>query len=439
MTKLLPLVLLFSAFIAACGGSARMEPRPKVAASFPNAPASLPPLPVKWPASTLQLGLSNDVGAAAELKSAAPFGFRYHYLAGGVNTGAGWESWKPADWLKKYLAESKQAGLTPVLTYYNLRQSKPGASMDEAKGDYENLQNKSTMQAYWQDLTKVFRQAGAAGTTVVLHVEPDLWGYMQQRAGHNDATTVNARVGTAEVKDLEGLPDNMQGFAQAVARLRDKYAPNVLLGYHLSVWGTGQPINHQDDMPDAEVEQLARKAADYYKTLGVNFDLVFAEFSDRDAGYKQTVDKDKGRSWWNEADFAHNVRFLSSFVQATGKRIVMWQIPLGNTKMRALNNTKGHYQDNRVEWLLDDPTGEHLRAYRDAGVIALLFGGGSVDTTCACDARGDGVTNPKAINGNEQQSFTADDDGGYFKKQAAAYYSRGPLGLTLAAASGKAR
>ena len=32
----------------------------------------------------------------------------------------------------------------------------------------------------------------------------------------------------------------------------------------------------------------------------------------------------------------------------------MWQIPLGNTKMRAQNNTWGHYQDNRPEWLLDD-------------------------------------------------------------------------------------
>jgi hypothetical protein len=383
--------------------------------------------------------MSNDVGGASELKSAAPFAFRYHYLAGGVNTGAGWDTWKPADWLSKYLTESKTAGVTPVLTYYNLRQSKPGASMDEAKGDYANLQNQQTMQAYWQDLTKVFKQAGSFGGAMVLHVEPDLWGYMEQRADHNDPTTVNARVGTADVKDLEGLPDNMQGFAQALLRLRDKYAPNVLLAYHLSVWGTGHPINHQDDMPDARVEQLAREASQYYQAFGVNFDLVFAEFSDRDAGFKQNVDGDKGRSWWNDVDFAHNVRFLSTFVQTTGKRIVLWQIPLGNTKMRAVNNTKGHYQDNRVEWLLDDASGEHLKAYRDAGVIALLFGSGTAETTCACDARGDGITNPKPINSNDRESYTADDDGGYFKKQAAAYYSKGALPLSVEAGSGKAR
>ena len=44
----------------------------------------------------------------------------------------------------------------------------------------------------------------------------------------------------------------------------------------------------------------------------------------------------------------------------------MWQIPLGNTKMRAMNNTWGHYQDNRVEWLLDEPARTHLRTYLNA-------------------------------------------------------------------------
>ena len=43
-------------------------------------------------------------------------------------------------------------------------------------------------------------------------------------------------------------------------------------------------------------------------------------------------------------------------------------------------------------------------------------------TTCACDAAKDGVTNPAPINGNTRASLSADDDGGYFKRQARAYY-----------------
>ncbi len=84
--------------------------------------------------------------------------------------------------------------------------------------------------------------------------------------------------------------------------------------------------------------------------------------------------------------------------------MVLWQIPLGNTKMRAMNNTWGHYQDNHVEWWFDDATGTHLATTVAAGVVAMLFGGGADGTTAAADAMGDGVTNPAAINGNNLTS-----------------------------------
>ena len=102
------------------------------------------------------------------------------------------------------------------------------------------------------------------------------------------------------------------------------------------------------------MDALAARAAAFYKSLGANFDIAFGEFSDRDSGFYQFVYGDSGRSWWDAEDFRRSVRFLSKFSTTAGKRIVMWQIPLGNTKMRAQNNTTGHYQDNRPEWLLDD-------------------------------------------------------------------------------------
>jgi hypothetical protein len=64
-----------------------------------------------------------------------------------------------------------------------------------------------------------------------------------------------------------------------------------------------------------------------------------------------------------------------------------------------------------------------------AGVIALLFGGGADGTTCACDARHDGVTNPAPKHGNRRRSLSADDDGGYFRSRARAYYRGGALRL----------
>ena len=199
--------------------------------------------------------------------------------------------------------------------------------------------------------------------------------------------------------------------------------------------------------PDATVEALGARAATFYNSLGANFDLAFAEFSDRDSGFYQYVYGDGGQSWWDAEDFRRNVRFLGDFSTATHRRIVMWQIPLGNTKMRSQSNTTGHYQDNRPEWLLDEPTRTHLAAYRDAGVVAFLFGGGAGGTSCACDGQNDGVTNPTAINGNTYLSalgtgspslsgttlttpYAADDDGGFFRWKASQYYHTGPMPLS---------
>jgi hypothetical protein len=97
-----------------------------------------------------------------------------------------------------------------------------------------------------------------------------------------------------------------------------------------------------------------------------------------------------------------------------------------------MNDTWGHYRDNRVQWLLGSNGGrKHLRAYRDAGVIALLFGGGADGTTCACDGQKDGVTNPPPKHGNTRRSLSADDDGGYFRSRVRAYYNGGRGAIRL--------
>ena len=54
---------------------------------------------------------------------------------------------------------------------------------------------------------------------------------------------------------------------------------------------------------------------------------------------------------------------------------------------------------------------------------------GGNGATSAYDAAGDGVTNPAPINGNTRDSLSADDDGGYFRERAAAYYAAGGVAL----------
>jgi hypothetical protein len=410
---------------------------------------ALGPLPAGWP-TRIEIGMGDSPGGAAAMKATAPFAFRYQYLAGGANTGSGWSTWNSnGDFARFYIQDSMSNGIIPVFTYYMMLQSAPGGG-SESNATFTNANNTATMTAYYNDLKLFFQKAAAfPSQKVVLHVEPDFWGYMEQRASGDDAKTVPVKVSETGLPELAGLPSNMSGYARAIVKLRDTIAPNVILGYHISVWGTGNDIVLSNPN-DATVDALAARAAAFYTSLAANFDILFSEFSDRDAAFYQYVYGDNGTHWWDAEDFRRNARFLGGVSNATNKRIVMWQIPLGNTKMRAQNNTDGHYQDNRTEWLFDEAARTHLAAYRDAGVVAFLFGGGAGGTTCACNAKNDGVTNPTPIGANTTASelaaagtapsvvmrgsvptlvtpYAADDDGGYFRWRAYRYYQDGAM------------
>ena len=277
--------------------------------------------PRGWPSHRVELGLTDPPGGAAAMRRGAHFGFRYQYLAGGVNTRAGWSSWNPdGTFASMYARESLAHHITPVFTYYMIRQSLPGKNdSDEQRADLGNLQNLATMKAYYQDLELFFRRANESGRTEVLHVEPDLWGYVEHVARGDDAATVPAQVSATGLPELAGLPNDVSGFAQAVVRLRDSLAPHVLLAYNLSIWGTGVDIQYSDP-PNRDIDRLAAKAAAYYRSLHAHFDLTFSEFSDRDAGFKQVIYGDGGASWWKPADFGRNVRFLGRYSRARTRR-----------------------------------------------------------------------------------------------------------------------
>jgi hypothetical protein len=322
-------------------------------------------LPATAQAARIDLGLANQPGGAAAMRKAAPFKYRYQYLAAGVNTGNGWSTWNEnGSFVTRYIDETVKARMTPVFTYYMIRQSLPGRdNSDEPKAVLGNLRNASTMKAYWRDLQLFFRRAGATHRKVILHVEPDMWGYLQQA----------------------GQQKLARSLARRVVQLRNRYARKVSLGYHLSVWGTNTDISIQDPRP-AEVDRLAARAVRFYKSLRTRFDLVFGEFSDRDSGFKQHIYGVSRRdAWWTKHDFDRHVRFLARFHRSVPRPIVLWQIPLGNM---GLSDTWGRFRDNRPQWLLGTGSRRHLRAYGRAGVRALLFGGGAEGTTSEESDRG---------------------------------------------------
>ena len=117
---------------------------------------------------------------------------------------------------------------------------------------------------------------------------------------------------------------------------------------------------------------MAQRTATFTHAMGgVQADLLFVEWSDRDAGSGL-------RPWWDDTNHvlphvSRAVLWESALSAAAGKRLILWQVPVGNM---SLNDTCDHYRDNRAAYAFSHP-----RDLFDAGVIAVLFGGGATCMT----------------------------------------------------------
>jgi hypothetical protein len=361
---------------------------------------------------------------------------RYQYLAGGVNTGTGWQTWNAGGaYAANYMEESDNHGYMPALVYYMLLQSNGANGSSEPNRDLAHLADASVMRAYYADWTKLMRDVGAFKKPAVVIVEPDLWGFVEQKAAAygNSAAGVPASVASSGNPALASYPNTAQGFAWALLHLRDLYAPNAILALHVSPWGS------QLDIATSKSQYLnptlaAQQQAYFLSTAGLegnptgvsSWDILSGDIADHDSG--------QAGAWWDatNATFPNFARYLSyvhALVKNTGRRLLMWQAPIGNQYFDTENNTQGHTQDNKAQYILD-----HVADFASAGVIGVLFGPGN-GGTYAQDARHDGVTNPAPISTyqcdkcNSHKSSYADDDGGYLRIFVGQYYKSGAYSL----------
>ncbi|TMD03116.1 MAG: hypothetical protein E6J01_17035, partial [Chloroflexi bacterium] len=300
-----------------------------------KAQAAPPPLP-----AGLNFGLANGPSDLSWMTtSGVPWVFRYQYLAGGVNTGKGWETWNTplGQFATYYMSASGANGYIPVFTYYELLQSNPSTGPDESTRDYNNLNNAATMNAYYNNFVLLMQEAQAYGRQVIVHVEPDLWGYLEQRAGPGGSpASLAAQVGSSGFADVAGIPDTAQGFAWALLKLRDKYAPAVALGIHASLWASG-PDLATDTRTSVDPNQVADATAAFLNASGVannpygsTFDLVFNDVADHDAAWYGD-----NSHWWDRNDvtvpnFARWLTFMTRMRADTNRPLVVWQVPVGN-------------------------------------------------------------------------------------------------------------
>ncbi len=268
---------------------------------------------------------------------------------------------------------------------------------------------------------------------MIVHVEPDLWGYLEQRAGPaGSPASLTAMVRGSGDPDVAAIPDTVQGFAWALLKLRDQYAPNVALAIHASLWATGIDIATNTD-PTVDPNQVADQTAAFLNASGVaanpfgsTFDLVFNDVADHDAAWYGD-----NSHWWDRnnvtlPNFARWLAYMTRLRAGTARPLVVWQVPVGNQYFLTMNNTTGHFQDNRAEYFLGHPASLQV-----AGIQAVLFGAGNAGQTTYTDAMHDGVTNNNGVptSGfgcsacNTHVSQVADDDGGFLRIFVGQYYN----------------
>jgi hypothetical protein len=412
------------------------------------------------PADHLPSGLPRHlgIGLSAAPTDLAPGGwmpasgirwdYAYQYLAGGVNTSSRWQEWNQHGTFPILYARRAAAdGYLPVLTYYEVKQSAGNCSQcPEAQRDLAHLNDAALMRAYFADFATLMQRLGphsyggvaGYGHRVVVQVEPDLSGFAEKAvldpvgscyrlctATGNSPSFLRAAVRASRYPAVAGYPNTYQGFSLALAHLRDLYAPNVVLGFHVSDWATAIDIG--SDRANVDAGALGRKAGNFARAAGANgtaYQLVFNDVADRDAAAS-------GGVWWDRTngslpDFARWETYLGAVTATTSLPAFVWQVPEGNQYFTTENNSYGHTQDNRAEYFFAHPT--QLTA---AGVVAVLFGAGNPGSTTNTDADHDGVIHPVPVCSTSgggpacpaHLATVSDDDGGYLRMAAARYYT----------------
>lgn len=295
--------------------------------------------------------------------SGVPWDYVYQYIT---------YEWYIDGWggnfVKRFVDQAWRKNYIPVISVYMFLATPPATGEDAARYA-EKLQNPSTISSYLAALREAATQA--QGTKpVIFQLEPDFYGFMQQlsnAAPENRPPGVRSDDPTSfpAALNIPGYPNNLAGFGRYMVDLIHSTAPNVLVAPHASMWATNRDPN---TVTSTEVVPLAQRTAAFMNAMGgEQADLVFVEWSDRDAGSGL-------RPWWDDTNQnlprpSRAILWKNALSAAMGKRLILWQMPVGNM---SLDNTCGRYQDNRAAYAFGHP-----RDLADAGVIGVLFGGGA--------------------------------------------------------------
>ena len=207
---------------------------------------------------------------------------------------------------------------------------------------------------------------------MIFHLEPDFYGYMQQLSNSDDrpaGVQPDDPNSYPVALNVAGYPNTLAGFGRRMVDVIHATAPNALVAPMASMWATNGDPN---SVTVSQVISMGQRTAAFIDAMGgAQSDLLVVEWSDRDAGSGV-------RPWWDDTNLTlprptRAILWENVLSAAAHKRLMLWQMPVGNM---SLDNTCDHYRDNRAAYVF-----QHPRDLFDAGVFAVLFGGGAACQT----------------------------------------------------------
>lgn len=313
------------------------------------------------------IGLGNDAestdpNAASGFNLGPKLDIHYMYLSG-----LEWRSWSSPDgaYVTNYANAAKSRGVVPMFTLYQ--------AAAKGEGNLGAFNDAGFMTGYWGGVRVMFDRLGAFGSPAIVHVEPDFWGYAQQKGG-DDPSKVPVKVGSL-VPECAGEPETVAGFGKCIMELARTLSPNVVVGLSASTFGAYDGGGKPDP---------ARVAAYLKKVGGDESDIVVVETLDRDAGcFEQAADpkcQRGGTFYWDESNqkqpsFHEHLAWAKAIHLGVGKPLLWWQMPLG-VPSATPGGSAGRYRDNRVRYLFSHP-GEFV----EAGGFGAVFGTGAGNQT----------------------------------------------------------
>jgi hypothetical protein len=340
-------------------------------------------IPAGLPARQM-VGLFEDTGATWMRSSTVPWDVRYRYFTKGWVNNWGWGAYD-GSWGLGYMRECDGQRFIPAIQYYQMN-GEPGGGESAFLAKAKNV---TTMKSYFGDFKLLMQRAKDFGKPVVILIEADGFGFLQQQTASNSATY--AAVKDTGLAELAGLPNTVAGWGLAFLQMRKAVgATNAILGIHISAWQSGSDIAYgQASIPlQPEVDKVYAFLAPFglaSNVTGATWDVLVGDPLDRDSDYYRLV---QGQDrWWDASDsasltsksFNRYAEWVRLWNVKASRRWILWQIPLGNSNHRNVNNdgsARAGYKDNRPEYFFGSGTA-HMAKFADAGVIGLLFGAGA--------------------------------------------------------------